>query len=231
MQDKRYFYSRPEVSDDYDRQRFGGASGRRVNEREIHLMLDLLPKGGPVLDLASGTGRLTRALVAAGRPVFALDYSPPMAAKTAASGAATVVGDAFRAPFKDGAFEAVACMRFAFHCPDLDPLLSEMVRLVAPGGSIAFDTYSWSPRAKVAIGSQLWGSQVFVHSRREVAAAATHRGLRLERAQPCFLFSPYLYRLAPRPLERAFEALEPHVPSSWLCRTFWLFSKAAVFAG
>jgi hypothetical protein len=48
-------------------------------------------------------------------------------------------------------------------------------------------------------------------------------GLRLNRAESCFLFSPYVYRLAPLPLERAFEAIERHVPQSLLCRVFWKF--------
>lgn len=224
MRDKRDFYSRPEVSDAYERQRFGGASGNRVNQREIQLMLSLLPDRGSVLDLACGTGRLTRALVDQGRPVVALDYSPPMATRTAATGAGTVVGDAFQTPFPDGAFDAVVSLRFAFHCPDLEPLMREMRRLVAPGGAIAFDTYGWSLRATVALGSRQWGSRVHVHSRAEVAALAARLDLHVERAEPCFLFSPYLYRLAPLPLERAFEALEAKVPRTWLCRTFWRLS-------
>jgi hypothetical protein len=56
-----------------------------------------------------------------------------------------------------------------------------------------------------------------------VARIGAALGLRLERAERCFLFSPYLYRLVPLALERAFEALERHVPSSLLCRTFWRF--------
>jgi hypothetical protein len=96
-----------------------------------------------------------------------------------------------------------------------------MQRVVAPGGSVIFDTYSWSPRAALALGARRWGGRVHLHSRREVAAIASRLGLRVEHVEPCFLFSPYLYRLAPLPLERAFEALEPHVPRSWLCRVFW----------
>jgi hypothetical protein len=62
---------------------------------------------------------------------------------------------------------------------------------------------------------------VYPHSRREVLAVARSVGLRVTERRACFLFSPYLYRLAPLPLERAFESLERHVPDSWLCRVFW----------
>ena len=50
------------------------------------------------------------------------------------------------------------------------------------------------------------------------------QGLQIQEMRPCFLFSPYLYRLAPLPVERALEGLEGIVPSSWLCRVFWKLS-------
>jgi SAM-dependent methyltransferase len=227
LQEKREFYRRSDVSAAYDEQRFGGLSGARVNEREISTVLDLLPAEGNILDLACGTGRLTRALKAAGRSVVGLDASPAMAELAAATGAPTVIGDGFQTPFQTGGFQTVASIRFAFHCPNLEPLLAEMQRLARPGGSLVFDTYSWSPRAAWAIGSAKWGSRVYVHSRAEVAAQATRLGLHIDRVEPCFLFSPYLYRLAPLPLERAFEALERRVPASWLCRVFWKLTRVA----
>ena len=220
MQEKREFYRRSDVSDSYDEQRFGGASGRRVSQRELEIVLGMLPTEGRVLDLACGTGRLTRALVHRGR-VTGLDASPAMAEKAASSGAPIVVGDAFQTPFGNGSFAAVATVRFAFHWPNLRPLLEEMRRLVKPGGTLVLDTYSWSPRSALALASGRWGGRVYLHPRNEVAALATHLGLHVDRVEPCFLFSPYLYRLAPLPLERAFEALEERVPPSWLCRVFW----------
>ncbi|MBM2810014.1 MAG: class SAM-dependent methyltransferase [Chloroflexi bacterium] len=221
--DKRTFYSQPSVSDAYDQLRFGGPSGARVNAREIELTLDLIPDDGRVLDLACGTGRVSRAIAARGQCVVGLDYSPPMAAKTASLGVPTVVGDGFRTPFGTGCFDAVVSLRFAFHYAELHPLLEEMRRLVAPGGIIVFDTYSWSPRSAIALGASRWGGRVHIHSRRSVRATAAELGLKAERSSPCFLFSPYLYRLTPLALERRLEMLERKVPISWLCRTFWQF--------
>lgn len=221
VQDKREFYRQREVTDSYDRQRFGGASGARVNAREMELVLSMLPDQGRLLDLACGTGRLTQVLVASGRPVVALDSSPAMAAYAAAAGAPTVIGDAFGAPFADCSFAAIVSLRLAFHYRELEPLLREMRRLVAPGGNLVFDTCSWSPRAGWDLGASRWGGRVYLHSRRQVAAVATGLNLHVERAQPCFLVSPYLYRLAPLPLERALEALEARTPRSWRSRVFW----------
>lgn len=223
--EKRSFYSRPEISEAYDRQRFGGPSGARVNERELALALDMLPPSGRVLDLACGTGRVSRAVAARGQLVVGVDYSPPMAARTGAFGVPTVVGDAFSAPFPPECFESVVSLRFAFHYPNLHGLLAEMRRLARPGGTLVFDTYSWTPRSIVALGARAWGGRVYVHSRPEVAREATALGLRIERIEPCFLFSPYLYRLAPLPLERLFEVVESRIPSSWLCRVFWKLTR------
>ena len=41
-----------------------------------------------------------------------------------------------------------------------------------------------------------------LHARTEVAREAAQVGLRNIRVEPCFLFSPYLYRLAPLAVER-----------------------------
>jgi hypothetical protein len=54
-----------------------------------------------------------------------------------------------------------------------------------------------------------------------MTTAAAAAGLHIEQIEPCFLFSPYVYRLVPLPVERTFESLERVVPPSWLCRIFW----------
>jgi SAM-dependent methyltransferase len=219
--DKRTFYSQPEISDAYDQQRFGGASGARVNAREVEIVLSMLPGTGRVLDLACGTGRLSRAIQARGQAVVGIDYSRPMVEKSVASGIPTAVGDAFATPFRDGTFDAIVSLRFAFHWADLAALLREMRRLVAPGGVLILDTYSWSPRSLLPLGRRRWGERVFLHDRPQVRRIAAGLDLRVVQSVPCFLFSPYLYRLAPLPLERAFESMERRVPASWLCRVFW----------
>jgi SAM-dependent methyltransferase len=222
--DKRAFYSLPEVSESYDEQRFGSPSGARVNAREIGIVLGMVPTDGRVLDLACGTGRVSRALAERGQPVIAVDYSPPMAVMTAGRGIPTAIADAFATPFMSSTFDAVVSLRFAFHQPHLEPLLAEMRRLIAPGGCLVFDTYSWSPRAAMALGSGRWGGRVWVHSPQEVRRAANDLRLCVDAVSPCFLFSPYLYRLAPLTLERVFESLEGHLPSAWRCRVFWKLS-------
>ena len=219
--DKRSFYRQADVVEAYERQRFGGASGERVNQREIDLTLDMLPATGRVLDLACGTGRTAEAIIGRGQAAFGLDYSPAMVERAKGAGVPAAVGDAFSTPFADGTFDAVVSLRFAFHYRELAPLLHELRRIVRSGGTVVFDTYSWSPRAALPLGRGAWGGRVQLHSRGEVAREAARAGLTIIRMEPCFLFSPYLYRLAPLPIERMFERLERHVPSSCLCRVFW----------
>lgn len=217
---KRAFYSQPEIASGYDEQRFGGPSGARVSAREIELALDMIPPVGNVLDLACGTGRLAHAIAARGQSVVGLDASPQMGA-IAARTVRVAIGNAFLTPFADDSFAAVAALRLAFHYPELGSLLEEMRRVTMPGGSLVLDTYTWSPRAAIAFGARAWGGRVHIQSRRRVAETAAAVGLRIDRAEGCFLFSPYLYRLAPLVLERAFESVERRVPSAWLCRIFW----------
>jgi len=225
VSDKRTFYRQPGVVEAYDRQRFGGASGERVSRREIEMALDMLPMSGTVLDLACGTGRVAGALRERGQTAVGIDSSHPMAARAAATGVPSAVGDAFTTPFADGAFDAVVSLRFAFHYEGLAPLLDEMRRVTRPSGALVFDTYSWSPRAAVPLGPRAWGGRVHLHTRAEVAREAARANLRVTRIEPCFLFSPYVYRLAPLPIERALERLERHVPSAWLCRVFWRLTR------
>jgi len=224
--DKRSFYSQPHVSDSYEWQRFGGASGARVHAREVGLVLDLLPPTGRVLDLACGTGRVARAIAARDQPVVGLDYSAPMAAKAAALAVPTVIGDSFAVPFLDSSFDAVISIRFAFHYVEITPLLREMKRVARPGAVLVFDTYNWTPRARMAVGAHSWGGRVHVHAPLVVETAARTLGLRVEQQKPCFLFSPYLYRLAPFGVARALESIERYVPVRWLCRVFWKLTVA-----
>jgi SAM-dependent methyltransferase len=138
-----------------------------------------------------------------------------------ASPGVVLQGDAFALPFGAGAFGGVAALRFAFHWPDLAPLLDEMRRVAAPGAPLVFDTYVWSPRALLAFGAARWGGRVFLHRPRAVRQLAARHGLAVEAEEHAFLWSPYVYRLLPLAAVRALERIERVVPSAWLCRIFW----------
>ncbi len=221
LQEKRTFYSRPEVAQAYDQLRFGSAGGAWVNQRELAWVQSLLGSCDRILDLACGTGRLTREL-AAGANIVGTDFSAAMLAHAQEnSRAAFVPADAFTLPFAAASFTSVVALRFVFHLPTPATFLQEVKRILMPGGTVVFDTYLWSPRAWLPLDRGRWGSQVYAHAPRQVAQLATDLGYRVSTCQTGFLFSPYLYRLLPLPVVKQFDHLEGRLPARLHARAFW----------
>ncbi|MGE5137824.1 MAG: class I SAM-dependent methyltransferase [Rudaea sp.] len=226
-QDKRRFYSRSEIAKAYDEQRFGGDSGAWVNRREIELALGLLPPFKCALDLACGTGRLTQPLAERG-PATGLDASRAMLEESRHLHSAPLVqGDAFSLPFAPGSFDAVLALRLAFHFPSVDSLLSEAARVLAPGGSLIFDTYLWTPRALLPLDRARWGGGVFAHSAAQVEQAVRRVGLNIADRSFCFLFSPYLYKRLPLAAVKRLARIEERVPEGMRARVFWRLVQPA----
>ena len=94
--------------------------------------------GGRVLDLAAGTGKLTRLLVAAGAAVTAVEPVPGMREQLVAAvpGVAVLDGTAEAIPFDDGSFDVVTVAQ-AFHWFRFDEALVEIRRVLRPGGGLA----------------------------------------------------------------------------------------------
>ncbi|MEK2493924.1 class I SAM-dependent methyltransferase [Kitasatospora purpeofusca] len=98
----------------------------------------LLPQGpATVLDIACGTGIVTRRLRRPGRTVLGVDRSPGMlvpAAHRIPGGA--VCGDATRLPFASGSVDAVVMVWLLHLLPDPEPVLAEALRVLRPGGRL-----------------------------------------------------------------------------------------------
>jgi SAM-dependent methyltransferase len=97
--------------------------------------VDRLPARATVLDLAAGTGKLTRPLLAAGLSVIAVE---PVAEMRAALPRETrgLPGTAEAIPLADGWVDAVAVGQ-AFHWFDGDAALAEIHRVLRPAGPLA----------------------------------------------------------------------------------------------
>lgn len=97
-----------------------------------------LGRGDPVLDLAAGTGKLTRGLLAQGLDVIAVEPQGPMLEKlTEQIGAERVrEGVAEAIPLEDAAVAAVT-VADAFHWFDQAAALAEIGRVLRPGGDLA----------------------------------------------------------------------------------------------
>lgn len=101
-----------------------------------------------VLEVAAGTGVVTRAMASAlpeGVSVVATDLNQAMLDHAAAAGAGRAVewrqADATHLPFPDGAFDAVVCQFGVMFFPDRPRAFAEARRVLRPGGVLLFNVW------------------------------------------------------------------------------------------
>ena len=125
--------------------------------------------GDSVLDVACGTGALTRALALRAGPqgrVVGLDRNPGMlaVARRAAPGVDWRDGRAERLPFADAAFDAVTCQFGLMFLEDRTAALRQMWRVLRPGGRLVvtvWDDVTHSPgyAAMLFLLERLFGAE------------------------------------------------------------------------
>jgi len=120
--------------------------------------------GARVCDLAAGTGKLTRLLVAAGADVVAVEPVPGMRALlTEVLPAIDVLdGTAEAIPLADASVDAVTVAQ-AFHWFKFDAALAEITRVLRPGGSLAI---LFNQRDERVPWVKTWNDVIEWHSRR-----------------------------------------------------------------
>jgi len=102
-----------------------------------------------VLDVACGTGVVAITAARAGARVTALDLTPQLIEHARENADLSSVkidwheGDAEQLPFDDAAFDAVLSQFGHMFAPRPDVVIREMLRVLKPGGTIAFST--WPP--------------------------------------------------------------------------------------
>jgi len=102
-----------------------------------------------VLDVACGTGVVAITSARSGARVSALDLTPQLLERARENAQAARVeidfreGDVEQLPFEDNAFDAVLSQFGHMFAPRPDVALKEMLRVLKPGGTIAFST--WPP--------------------------------------------------------------------------------------
>jgi SAM-dependent methyltransferase len=114
-----------------------------------------------VVDLGAGTGKLTRALVALGHRVVAVEPLDEMRAQLEAAvpDAHAVAGKAESMPLPDASADVVASAQ-AFHWFDHDDAMPEIGRVLRPDGRLALvwnsrdDRDPWMSRLSAIIGNE-----------------------------------------------------------------------------
>lgn len=112
-----------------------------------------LRPGERVLDVACGSGHSAVPAARAVGPdgaVVGVDLAEPLLALARAKSTALglqhaefVTGDLRALPYPDGSFDAVICVFGIFFVPDMEAAVTELWRMVAPGGRLAITT--WGP--------------------------------------------------------------------------------------
>jgi SAM-dependent methyltransferase len=153
--------------------------------------------GDRVLDMGCGAGRHAYELYRRGTDVIAFDqdadelaavsdmFAAMRAAGEVPQGAEADVkqGDALQLPFADGEFDRIVAAEVLEHIRDDRAAVSELVRVLRPGGSIAVTVPRWMPEkicwALSDAYHEVEGGHVRIYTRDELVDKAEECGLRV----------------------------------------------------
>jgi demethylmenaquinone methyltransferase/2-methoxy-6-polyprenyl-1,4-benzoquinol methylase len=158
------------VAGNYDALNSVMTAGLHHRWRERAAEQAALGAGDSALDICCGTGDLTLELsgrVAPGGHVVGCDFSEPMldlarekAAGRKADGVRFEWADALQLPYDEGRFDAVTVGFGARNLADLDRGLSEMARVLKPGGRTVILEITQPTRPPLSIFYSLWFDRV-----------------------------------------------------------------------
>lgn len=212
------------MTGNYDRfSRFMDRSAREFYER-----LDVAP-GSRLLDVACGSGQLALIAAREGADVTGVDIAANLVANATARARAENLrarfeeGDAEGLRFEDGSFDVVTSLIGAMFAPRPDHVARELLRVTAPGGTIAmanwtaegfvgrmFKTIAGFIAPNGMPSPLLWGNEERVRERLGAGASS----MKLTRRNYLFdyPFSPEdvveFFRLYYGPTHRAFASLD-----------------------
>ncbi|MFI0452530.1 class I SAM-dependent methyltransferase [Actinomadura sp. 6N118] len=153
--------------------------------------------GERVLDMGCGAGRHAFELYRRGANVVAFDLDPDELAGVEtmfgamrlegevpeAAAAETVQGDALDLPFPDGHFDKIIASEVLEHIPDDMKAMTELLRVLKPGGRLAVTVPSWLPERVCWALSEDYhtapGGHVRIYTRAELEAKLKATGFQV----------------------------------------------------
>jgi demethylmenaquinone methyltransferase/2-methoxy-6-polyprenyl-1,4-benzoquinol methylase len=137
------------VAKHYDRTNTVLSGGNAVLWRAAMVRAVAPAAGERILDIAAGTGTSSAALQKHGARVVALDFSPGMVAegRRRHKKIEFIEGDAEKLPFGDNEFDAVTISFGLRNIANPKAALSEMYRVLKPGGRLVICEFSKPPVA------------------------------------------------------------------------------------
>jgi len=146
-------YDRVASRYDWFRERWLEAAGADAEQAMLADVTGLLTPGARVLDAGCGTGALSRQLLAACPTIdlTMVDLSPQMLARTADIPGEHLLGSILDLPLPDGRFDVVVAAWVIETVYDPMAAVSELLRVLKPGGCLAYTFCSlpdgWFSRA------------------------------------------------------------------------------------
>ena len=211
--------------------------GRRYEDACDRIALRALmpPSGARLVEVGSGFGRLANEYRGWDQVALLDSSEVHLDAARAALGAdprfEITLGDALALPWPDASFDAAVCVRVLHHFDDPGPLITELGRVVRPGGALVLEfankrnlksiarrvlrLQAWSPFEP---GSAAYRPHHFDHSPVSVRRALRRAGFDIERTRAVSLFRvPLLCRTLPTgllaeiegPLQEPLGAITP----------------------
>src|ERR1700737_4132418 len=127
-----------------------------------------IPQGGVALDVGCGPGSVTPSLARAGGPdglALGVDISKPMLARAVRAQAGPQTGfmlaDAQQLPLRDETVDAVVSIAVLQLIPDPEAALTEMGRVLRPGGRLAVMVPTAGPAARFWRNLPIAGAHAF----------------------------------------------------------------------
>jgi SAM-dependent methyltransferase len=136
--------------------------------KTAEFLLDRVPKSAPILDIGAYASEILPALHRLGySSLNGIDLNPGIRKMPHGEVIRYEIGDFMHTPFPDASFDAVTAISVVEHGFDAPQLLSELGRLIRPGGYFIASFDYWPQKISTA-GMKVFGMDWTIFSREEV---------------------------------------------------------------